>query len=104
VMLSGMSSLPVVCHPARSSSSTACAHGDVARDFLEVELHHGSVGVGQREGRADAAGRADRAEPIGLARARSASGPLPDKAVLLADPGPHPELVEGRPYMRLLLT
>ena len=27
------------------------ALGDVARDFVEVELHHGSVGVGQREGR-----------------------------------------------------
>jgi hypothetical protein len=71
------------------------AHGDVARDFVEVELHHGSVGVGQREGRADAAGRADRAEQIGvvvalvggLARARPAPGPLPNLAVLLADTG-----------------
>jgi hypothetical protein len=60
-----------------------------------VELHHVGVGVGQRKGRADAAGRADRAEQIGvvialvggLARACPAPGPLPDKAVLLADPG-----------------
>ena len=54
VMLSGTSSLPVVCHPARSSSSTAWgALGDVARDFVEVELHHVGVGVGLREGRSD---------------------------------------------------
>jgi hypothetical protein len=38
------------------------ALGEVARDFVEMKLHHGSVGVGQREGRPDAAGRADRAE------------------------------------------
>jgi hypothetical protein len=71
------------------------ARGDVAGDFVEVELHHVSVGVGQREGRADAAGRADRAEQIGvvvalvggLARACPAPGPLPNLAVLLADPG-----------------
>jgi hypothetical protein len=60
-----------------------------------VELHHVSVGVGQHEGRPDAAGRADRAEQIGVVIAlvgelpwpRPALGPLPDKAVLLADPG-----------------
>jgi hypothetical protein len=60
-----------------------------------VELHHVSVGVGQHEGRPDAAGRADRAEQIGVVIAlvgglpwpRPASGPLPDKAVLLADTG-----------------
>jgi hypothetical protein len=60
-----------------------------------VELHHVSVGVGQHEGRPDAAGRADRAEQIGVVIAlvgglpwpRPAPGPLPDKAVLLADPG-----------------
>jgi hypothetical protein len=34
------------------------ALSDVARDFVEVELHHVSVGVGQRKGRPDAAGRA----------------------------------------------
>jgi len=27
------------------------ALGDVARDFVEVRLHHVGVGVGQREGR-----------------------------------------------------
>ena len=71
------------------------ALGDVARDFVEVKLHHVGVGVGQREGRPNAAGGADRAEQIGvvialvggLPRPRSAPGPLPDLAVLLADAG-----------------
>src|ERR1700734_1088860 len=68
---------------------------DVARDFVEVELHHVGVGIGQGKGRPDAAGGADRAEQIGvvialvsgLAGSRSASGPLPNLAVLLADAG-----------------
>jgi hypothetical protein len=59
-----------------------------------VELHHVGVGIGKREGRPDAAGRADRAEQIGvvvalvsrLARSCSALGPLPNLAVFLADP------------------
>ena len=71
------------------------ALGDVARDLVEVELHHVSVGVGQHEGRPDAAGRADRAEQIGIVVTlvgglpwpRSAPGPLADEAVLLPDPG-----------------
>ena len=71
------------------------ALGDVARDFVEMELHHVGVGVGQRQRRADPARRADRAEQIGvvitlvgwLARPRSAPGPLPNVAVLLADAG-----------------
>jgi hypothetical protein len=71
------------------------ALGDGARDFVEVKLHHVGVGVGQREGRSDAAGGTDRAEQIGvvvtlvggLPWPRSASGPLPNLAVLLADPG-----------------
>jgi hypothetical protein len=71
------------------------ALGDVARDFVEVELHHVGVGVGHREGRPDPAGRADRAEQIGvvivlvggLPRPRSAPGPLSNLAVLLADAG-----------------
>ena len=60
-----------------------------------MKLHHVGVGVGQGERGADAAGGADRAEQIGvvialvggLARPRSAPGPLPNLAVLLADPG-----------------
>src|SRR3984957_3010813 len=108
VMLSGTSSLLVVfvvCHPARSSSSTAWAPAATLREISSRwELHHVSVGVGQREGRTNAAGRADRAKQIGvvvalvggLARACPAPGPLPNLAVLLANPGPHPELVEGR--------
>ena len=71
------------------------ALGDVARDFIEVELHHVGVGVGQRERGADAPRRADGAEQIGvvvalvggLPRPRSAAGPLPNLAVLLADAG-----------------
>jgi hypothetical protein len=69
------------------------AHGDMARDFIEMKLHGGSVGEGQSERRALAARRTDRAEEIGilvaligrLARARAALGPLPHEAVLLAD-------------------
>ena len=64
-------------------------------NFVEVELHHVGIGIGQREGRPDAAGRADRAEQIGVVIAlvgglpwpRSAPGPLPNLAVLLADAG-----------------
>jgi hypothetical protein len=109
VMFSGRSSLPVVCHPALVEQQDGVgALGDVAGDFVEVELHHVGVGIGQREGRSDPAGWADRAEQIGvvialigrLARPRSAPGPLSDLAVFLADAGPHPELVEGRPQTR----
>ena len=71
------------------------ALGDIARDFVEVKLHHVGVGIGQREGRADASRWADRAEQIGVVVAlvgglpgpRSAPGPLPNVAILLADPG-----------------
>jgi hypothetical protein len=60
-----------------------------------VKLHHVGIGVGQRERGADAPRRADGAEQIGvvialvgrLARSRSALGPLPNLAVLLADAG-----------------
>jgi hypothetical protein len=71
------------------------ALGDIARDFVEVKLHHVGVGIGQGEGRPDAAGGANRAEQIGVVVAlvgglpgsRSAPGPLPNLAVLLADAG-----------------
>jgi hypothetical protein len=70
------------------------ALGDGARDFVEVKLHHVGVGVRQRQRCPDAAGGTDRAEQIGvvvalvggLPRPGSASGPLADEAVLLADP------------------
>ena len=39
---------------------------DMARDFVEVELHHVGVGIGQRERGSDAARRTDRAEQIGV--------------------------------------
>ena len=72
-----------------------CAFGDVARDFVEVELHHVGVGIGKRQGRSDAPRWADRAEQIGvvvaliggLSWSRSAPGPLADEAVLLSNPG-----------------
>jgi hypothetical protein len=96
VILAGTSSLPVVCHPARSSSSTVWgARGDGARDFVEVKLHHVGVGMGKRQGRSDAPCWTDRSEQIGVVVAlvgglpwpRSAPGPLPNLAVLLADAG-----------------
>jgi hypothetical protein len=60
-----------------------------------VELHHVGVGIRKRESGADAAGRTDRAEQIGvvialvggLTRPRSALRPLPNLTVLLADAG-----------------
>jgi hypothetical protein len=60
-----------------------------------MKLHHLGVGIGKRQGRANAAGGADRAEQIGVGVAlvgglpwwRSAPGPLADKPVLLADAG-----------------
>ena len=71
------------------------ALGDVARDFVEVELHHVGVGIRKRQCRPDTAGGADRAEQIGVVIAlvgglpgpRPALGPLPNLAVLLADAG-----------------
>jgi hypothetical protein len=44
-MLSGTSSVP--SRPVEEQNSVG-ALGDVARDFVEVELHHVDVGVGQR--------------------------------------------------------
>ena len=72
-----------------------CAFSDVARDFVEVKLHHVGVRIGQRQSRSDAASWADRAEQIGvvvaliggLSGSRSTPGPLADEAVLLADSG-----------------
>ena len=71
------------------------AVGDIARDFVEMKLHHVGVGIGKRQSRSDAASGTDRAEQIGVVVAlvgglpwpRSTLGPLADKAVLLADPG-----------------
>ena len=60
-----------------------------------MKLHHVGVGIGQREGAADAPRWADRAEQIGVVIALigglpwpcSAPGPLPNQPILLADPG-----------------
>ena len=70
------------------------ALGDGAGDLVEVKLHRLRVGEGQRQRGSLAASRTDRAEQVGalvalvggLARPRSAPGPLPHEAVLLADP------------------
>ena len=66
---------------------------DAMGDFVDVHLHRLGVGVGQRQGRADAARWADGAKEIGvfitlvggLTRSRSAPCPLANLAVLLAD-------------------
>jgi hypothetical protein len=66
----------------------------VARNFVEVKLHHVGVGIGQRQCGPDASRRTDRAEQIGVVVAlvgglpwpRSSPGPLADEPVLLADP------------------
>ena len=71
------------------------ARSDIARDFVEVKLHHVGVGTRKRQSRSDPASGTDRAEQIGVVIAlvgglpwpRSTPGPLADKAVLLADPG-----------------
>src|ERR1700733_1181939 len=48
VILSGMSSLPDVCQPARSKISTTWAPAaTVARDLIEMKLHR--LGVGMRK-------------------------------------------------------
>src|SRR5271169_3010650 len=88
------------------------ALSDIARDLVEVKLHHVGVRVGQRQSRSNTASRTDRAEPIGVVVAlvgglsgpRSTPGPLADKAVLLANSGPHPELVEGHLGTRFRLA
>src|SRR5215469_9594279 len=71
------------------------ADRDIGGSLVEVKLHRLGVGEGQRQGGADPAGRADRAEQIGtfvalvgrLARSRSPLRPLAHEAVLLADAG-----------------
>lgn len=71
------------------------APGHCSGDLVEMGLHGVRVGEGHGERRADAPRRTDRPEQVGalialvggLARPGSASGPLPDEAVLLADAG-----------------
>ena len=72
-----------------------CALCDMARDFVEMQLHHFGVDMGKRERRALAPGRTDRAKQIrvcvaligGLTRTCSTASPLTDQAILLADAG-----------------
>src|SRR5271165_719749 len=90
VMFFGMLSFPVVCQPARSSSSTACAPFATWR---EISSRWSCIISVSAQRRALAFGRAYRAEEVGvfvalvgrLARTCSASRPLPHEAVLLAD-------------------
>lgn len=71
------------------------ARGDMAADLLDVQLHGLGVGEGKRERRAGSARGTNGAEQVGalvalvggLDRPCSASRPLSDKAVLLADAG-----------------
>jgi hypothetical protein len=71
------------------------APGDGSGNFINVQLHGLSVGIGHGEGCAHAARRADGSEQIGvlvtlvgrLARTGSPPGPLADDAILLSDPG-----------------
>src|ERR1700736_6205793 len=92
VRLLGGLSLRVVCHPALSRMSSACADG--AADRLEVRLHGLGVGLRHDEGNSGVAARADGAEYIGvlvalilgLAWPRSFPGPLICETGLLADP------------------
>jgi hypothetical protein len=66
---------------------------DMARDFVDVELHHPGVDARERKRGALALGRADRAKEIGvfvalvsgLTRSRSSPRPLPNKTILLSD-------------------
>lgn len=70
------------------------APDDVCGYLFEVKLHGLGIGEGKRQARARAARRTDGPEEIGafvalvggLVRPRSSSRPLPDKAVLLANP------------------
>jgi hypothetical protein len=96
VMLSGTSSLLVVCHPALSSSRTAWAPSATLREISSRwSLHHVGVDIRRCQCGSDAPRGADRAEQIGvvialvgeLARPGSAPGPLPNLAILLADAG-----------------
>lgn len=69
--------------------------GDMTGDLIEMKLHGFGVGIWHGQSRAGPTCRADGAEEIGvlialvgwLAGPRSASGPLTDEAILLADPG-----------------
>ena len=69
------------------------ADGDIARYFVEMELHRLGVGEGQRQRRARSARGTDGTEQIGavialvgrLARPRSPPRPLAHEPVLLAD-------------------
>lgn len=68
---------------------------DMYRYLPEVFLHRCGLDEGHGEARCDTARRADRAKQVGafvalvggLGRPRSPLRPLPDKSVLLADPG-----------------
>jgi hypothetical protein len=89
VMLAGIFSSGVVCQPA-SRQRKRCAEvedengvragSDIARDFVDVELHRLGVGERERQGRAFAESGADRAEQIGVLVALIGGLPGPGSA------------------------
>lgn len=72
-----------------------CSGGDVATDFVEMQLHGLRVGARQHQAGALAEPGTDGAEQVGVfvalvgrqARARAGSGPDAGAAILLAEPG-----------------
>ncbi len=90
-MLLGILSPPVVCHPARSSSSMGAGRPG-SGDLAQVSLHGMGVDPRQGERGAGAARGTDGAEQIealralvlGLSRPCALPGPLPHQGVLLA--------------------
>lgn len=81
------------CSIEQHDGMSASCHA--TRDFLDMQLHAGRAGEWERQASGFAARRADRPEQPGvvvalvgwLAWPRASPGPLPDDAVLLADPG-----------------
>ena len=53
------------------------ARSDIARDFVEVKLHHVGVGTRKRQSRSDPASGTDRAEQIGVVVALVGGLPWP---------------------------
>ena len=103
MMLSGTTRPAERCHPAWSTTSTACLPAShFGGDFGEVQVHRLGVAGGQDERGSLAIAGADSPEDVGGSGAlivrrrgpRSPSCPAPGDLVLLPDPGlvPEPDL------------